>query len=275
MSYIHPRAAALEAEMDMAMRDLEQIRERDDGAGRRLGLYALGTVAAATLVFAVGAFVSDRADASEGPAQDPLARLDAMEGLAAAPAAAVAPATLVREALTFPVALTEDDDVRPEVERALDAAGAEAAALIALPLRREEAAAAVPTSLPASVAAGSAGRIFARPAGDALVARVPAAEGADAPAAVRAGSEGAYTVQVISYDEREEADAFAAALRVRGHHAFVTTADLPGRGRHFRVRIGPFDALHEAEAYRDTFEARERMATIVVRRPDEARSAAE
>ena len=33
-----------------------------------------------------------------------------------------------------------------------------------------------------------------------------------------------------------------------------------------------WDALHEAETYRHTFEAQERMATIVVRRPDEARS---
>lgn len=275
MSYIHPRAAALEAEMDMTMRDLEQIRERDDGAGRRLGLYALGTVAAAGLVFAVGAFVSDRADASDGPAQDPLARLDAMEGLSAAPAAAAAPPPVSREALTFPAALTEDDDARPEVDQALAAAGAEAAALVAPPSMREEAAFAVPTSLPASVAAGSAGRVFTRTTTDALVAQVPAADRAEAPAPARAGSDGAYTVQVISGTVREEADAFAAALRLRGHHAFVTTADIPGRGRHYRVRIGPFDALHEAETYRHTFEAQERMATIVVRRPDEARSAAE
>ncbi len=260
--------------MDMAMRDLEQIRERDDGAGRRLGLYALGTVVAAGLVFAVGAFVSDRADAADGPAQDPLARLDAMEGLSAAPAAAIVPPPLSREALTFPVALTEDQDARPEVDQALAAAGAEAAALIALPRMREEASA-VPTSLPAAVAAGSAGRVFARPAGDVLLERAPAADRTETAAPVQAGSEGAYTVQVISYDDREAADAFAAALRLRGHHAFVTVADLPGRGRHFRVRIGPFSSLHEAEIYRDSFEARERMATIVVRRPDEARSAAE
>lgn len=275
MSYIHPRAEALEAEMDMAMRDLEQIRERDDGTTRRLGLYALGTVAAAALVFAVGAFVSDRADAADGPAQDPLARLDAMEGLSAAPAAAVAPPPVARETLTFPVALTRPDEARPEVDEALAAAGVEAAALVALAPTADEGAGAIPTSMPASIAAGSAGRMLQRPESDALVARAAAVARPDAPAAVRAGSEGAYTVQVISYDEREEADVFAVALRERGHHAFVTTADLPGRGRHYRVRIGPFDTLHQAEAYRDTFEASERMATIVVRRPDDARSAAE
>ncbi len=261
--------------MDMAMRDLEQIRERDEGAGRRLGLYALGTVAAAGLVFAVGAFVTDRAGAAEGPSQDPLARLDALEGLAPAPTPVPVPPPLERESLTFPAALTEAEDARPEVDAALAAAGAEAAALRDFPARADGAASVVPTSLPAAVAAGSAARVFTRPAADALVARVPAAEPADARTPAHAGSDGAYTVQVISYDQRDEADAFAAALRVRGHHAFTTSADIPGRGRHFRVRVGPFDTLHEAEAYRRDFEARERMATIVVRRPDEARSAAE
>lgn len=261
--------------MDMAMRDLEQIRERNDGAGRRLGLYALGTVAAAGLVFAVGAFIQGRADAADGPAQDPLARLDAMQGLSAAPAVVVAPAPIAREELTFPVALTRDDDARPEVAQAFAAAGEEAAALAAGQSPREEPAAVVPSSLPAVVAAGGAGRAFARADDDALLARTPAVPRGAAPTPARVGSEGAYTVQVISYETREEAETFAAALRVRGHRAFVTTAELPGRGRHYRVRIGPFDALAQADAYRDRFEASERMATIVVRRPDDVRSAAE
>jgi len=255
--------------MDMAMRNLEQIRERDESAGRRLGLYALGTVATAGLIFAVGAFVTDRAGAARSPTQDPLARLDALEGLAPAATQAPAPPPLARESLTFPAALT-DDEARPEVDAALAAAGAEAAAL-----RAEAPATVVPATLPAAVAAGDAARVFARPAADALVAQVPTVERGDAPTPAHAGSDGAYTVQVISYNQRDEAEAFAAALRVRGHHAFTTSADIPGRGRHFRVRIGPFETLHAAEAFRRDFEARERMATIVVRRPDEARSAAE
>jgi DedD protein len=256
--------------MDMAMRNLEQIRERDESAGRRLGLYAVGTIATAGLIFAVGAFVTDRAGAAESRTQDPLARLDALEGLAPAAMQAAVTPPVAPESLTFPAALTDDEDTRPEVNAALAAAGAEAAAL-----RAEAPASVVPTTLPAAVAAGGAARVFARPAADALVARMPSAEPGEAPVPAHAGSDGAYTVQVISYNQREEAEAFAAALRVRGHHAFTTSADIPGRGRHFRVRIGPFETLHAAEAFRREFEARERMATIVVRRPDEARSAAE
>jgi cell division septation protein DedD len=42
-----------------------------------------------------------------------------------------------------------------------------------------------------------------------------------------------------------------------------------------RVRVGPFENLRSAEAFRREFEERERMATMVVRRPDDARAAAE
>ena len=47
-----------------------------------------------------------------------------------------------------------------------------------------------------------------------------------------------------------------------------TSADIPGRGRFWRVRIGPFDSKWEAQAYREKFEEQERMNTFVVRRRD-------
>ena len=45
-------------------------------------------------------------------------------------------------------------------------------------------------------------------------------------------------------------------------------ADVPGRGRYFRVRIGPFDSRREALDYQRKFETDERMHTLVVRNPD-------
>ncbi len=45
-------------------------------------------------------------------------------------------------------------------------------------------------------------------------------------------------------------------------------ADIPERGRFYRVRIGPFDTQREADAYRHRFEDEERMNTIVIRRRD-------
>ena len=57
-------------------------------------------------------------------------------------------------------------------------------------------------------------------------------------------------------------------MRGRGHSAFVVAADVPGRGRYHRVRIGPFDSRAEALRYQRDFERDERMHTLVVRNPD-------
>ncbi len=80
---------------------------------------------------------------------------------------------------------------------------------------------------------------------------------------------GDYTLQVISYQNPTDAEVFAEGLRAKGHEAFVVTADIPDRGRHWRVRIGPFDNMREAQQYRERFETDERMNTYIVRRKDE------
>ncbi|MBK8173618.1 MAG: SPOR domain-containing protein [Sandaracinaceae bacterium] len=273
--------------MDTAVRDLEQIQERnDEQKGQRYGLLALGGLATVGLVFAMGAALSDSRPAEAVQLQDPLARLASSEGLAPSEAR-TEPAPITREDLTFPNTLV--DDPRPEVAAAMAAASAEAQhpfpiddisipqagqSPAALP-EAPSAATRVSAALPAAVAAGPAARIIAQSAhSDPLLSNIPD-RSASAAAPVGVGAEGTYTVQVISYDHVDEANAFAAALRTRGHHAFVMRVDVPGRGRVFRVRIGPFDTLREAETYRHDFEARERMNTLVVRRATDARSAAE
>jgi cell division protein FtsN len=45
-------------------------------------------------------------------------------------------------------------------------------------------------------------------------------------------------------------------------------AAVDGRGTMFRVRIGPFESVAEASAYRARFEQTEHMNTIVIRRRD-------
>lgn len=276
---------AWEAKMDIAMRDLEQIQEQSDtGRGRQLGLLGLGAVSLAGLFFAVTTAMGD-SNAETTSTPDPLARLSQREAIAAgaAPVEHPAPAAerLAREDLAFPTSLV--DDPRAELARALARAAEEHANLAAaggaelpMPVAPLPTQHAMPTSLPASIAAGNAARHFARPtSGDVLIAAAAVQEDATPRASAQAGSDGNYTVQVISYNEAAEADAFAAALRARGHRAFVVSADVPNRGRLFRVRIGPFERLHDAEAYRREFEAREHMNTLVVRRDRAASSAAE
>jgi cell division septation protein DedD len=81
------------------------------------------------------------------------------------------------------------------------------------------------------------------------------------------GQPGGYQLQVSSFKSREEGEAFAMALRRRGHKAHVEEANVPGRGMWYRVRVGPFRYKRSAQIYREEFEAKERMVTFIVDPP--------
>jgi DedD protein len=81
------------------------------------------------------------------------------------------------------------------------------------------------------------------------------------------GRAGGYQLQVSSFKERGEADAFATILRRRGHRAYVQSAHVKGRGLWHRVRIGPFKYRRSADTYRQDFEAKERVVGFVVKPP--------
>jgi cell division protein FtsN len=68
-----------------------------------------------------------------------------------------------------------------------------------------------------------------------------------APAPKVASAKGAWVVQVGSTQERSEADRIAARFATRG--ARVTVADVPGKGRWYRVRLGSFDTREAADRY--------------------------
>jgi cell division septation protein DedD len=89
----------------------------------------------------------------------------------------------------------------------------------------------------------------------------------DGTEAAPAGTAGGYQLQVSSFKTSAEAEAFAAALRRRGHKAYVESAEVKGRGTWFRVKIGPFKYKHAAVIYRQDFEAKERMVTFIVDPP--------
>lgn len=257
--------------MDAAMRDLERIHEQepDEGAFRRAGVFVLAAVVTLLLVYAMGTLVTRDEPVSEPV--DPLAALGASQPIAAeAEAAAITPPPPVvvdRESLVFPEVLVGDD--RPEVGATLAAAAAERALLAperhTLPATVAAAfLPSTPSTLPAAALATPERQEIARAAErDPLLA---AALPAETTPRGSVGMDGRYTLQVVSYRAREEADAFAEALRTRGHDAFVLNAEVEGRGAFYRVRIGPFETPRDAEAYRRTFEEQERMNTFVVKR---------
>jgi cell division septation protein DedD len=279
--------------MDTAMRDLERLEEQreDEAPGRKLGTLMVAALATVALVFAMAAILGGDSEAEASA--DPLAALDRAAALEGSDELGQdgrldSPLEVDREALSFPEALAHYD-ARPEVEAALVAAEAELAhpdpipagvalgdvasgtigeAPIPSPSRPVVAMEdGLPSILPAGTAAGSAPEVIARAAPrDALVASALPTEPSHR---VASGRDGEYTLQVISYQNDQDAEIFADGLRARGHHAFVVSATIPERGRFFRVRVGPFESMREAETYRHQFELDERMNTIVVRRRDQ------
>lgn len=242
------------------MRDLDQIREHDDGAASsRLMSLALGGLATACVLFAIGVMVGREAgEARTATRDDPLARLDQLaqqtegahtamvtypERLTGAPASAGAAAS------STATAGTPGTTARAPEERPVLIAGA---ALPPAGIRRVDDGVPPAATVPATGSTGTS--LPAAPMG--------------APAAV--GTEGAFSVQVSSFRSQQMAQDFAARLRERGHRAFVAApATAPNGTVWHRVRIGPFATQREAMAYRASFEARERMPTILVRREPE------
>lgn len=265
--------------MDSGMRDLERIEERenDESPRRRLGVLLLAGLATFGVVVSLG-IVMSRAGADPTPNPDTaLAGATALWGRGDEEQAEPERQPVARDALTFPEAL-EGSDTRPEVDVTVAQAAQELAELEA-------------SGIPATIAS-------ARPpfGGDPTLGGDPGFEGAERPPFVPApsmaetpppfvggpppivghdrarapeGRDGEYTLQVISYETRAAADIFADELRARGHRAFVMVADVPDRGRHFRVRIGPFETQREVDEYRRTFESAEGMNTFVVKRRDD------
>jgi cell division septation protein DedD len=102
----------------------------------------------------------------------------------------------------------------------------------------------VATVAPAPVAAKAASSAADAPPPKPVVAVPPAPR--PAVAAAPAGK-GAWVVQVGSTQDRIEAGRIAARFATRG--ARVVAADVPGKGRWYRVRLGSFETREAADRY--------------------------
>lgn len=91
-----------------------------------------------------------------------------------------------------------------------------------------------------------------------------AEERANAASEAPAGADSGFQIQVASFKEQVDADAFVSELRKRGHEAFRVAAMIPGRGLWHRVRVGPFKTKYQAVVYKQKFEQSERMSPFVV-----------
>jgi len=87
-----------------------------------------------------------------------------------------------------------------------------------------------------------------------------------APAAAAPPADARWTVQVGSYPTSEEAKEEMATLAKHGFSPYVVSADVPGRGRWYRVRVGDFAARAAAFALKDELDAFHSAPTLVTTR---------
>ena len=76
-------------------------------------------------------------------------------------------------------------------------------------------------------------------------------------------ADGAWTLQLSAYQDKAEADRFAAGLRDKGYAPYIVEATIPGKGTWFRVRMGRFGTKDAASRYMDDFRRETSMNAIV------------
>jgi cell division septation protein DedD len=73
-----------------------------------------------------------------------------------------------------------------------------------------------------------------------------------------------YSVQIGSYPTMQEATATVEKWKTKGYPAYMMIADIPDRGRWYRVRMGGFQARSDATHYMKELKNRENLEAIVV-----------
>lgn len=74
-----------------------------------------------------------------------------------------------------------------------------------------------------------------------------------------------FTLQLSSFQDRTEADAFFTEIRDSGYQPFIVEAEVPEKGLWYRVRLGKYDSYEDAVAAKEEFEKRQKIIAYVTR----------
>ena len=99
-------------------------------------------------------------------------------------------------------------------------------------------------------------KLDARPDGKPS-ARADARPGAD--------GKGRFTLQLSSFQDKAEAEAFLAATRSAGYQPYLTEADVSGKGTFYRVRLGSYRSLDGANDAKAEYEKAAKKTAQVMR----------
>lgn len=72
-----------------------------------------------------------------------------------------------------------------------------------------------------------------------------------------------YSIQVGSYPNPDEAHTFVAYWKQKGYNAYLVSADIPNKGRWYRVRLGGFDTKEDADSYLHELQSKENIEAFV------------
>jgi len=78
-----------------------------------------------------------------------------------------------------------------------------------------------------------------------------------------AAADGSWTLQLSAYQDKAEAERFAAGLRDKGYAPYVIEANVAGKGVWYRVRMGRFGTKDAATTYLSDFKRETSIAGIV------------
>ncbi len=242
------------------IRNLEQIQEDDaPRRGFRLGTLLLASLAGGALMLAF-VITSKREGPPARSQQDPLATL-----VAQAKKGGVSGDKLDGKEVTFPALLSDLGKPTTALAAVKDERGhlvkQDTAVTPAAPPPAADRLPVVP--LPAGTLL-SATPVTREPKDDLTRMAAERAQVSEATELAPGGSDGGFQIQIASFKDPADADAFVLDLRKRGHKAYRQSAYVPERGLWHRVRVGPFKNAFEAEQYKKQFEKTERVAPYVI-----------
>jgi len=246
--------------MEVAFRDLDRIREReDDTKVSRAIITVVASVVACTVIFCVGLIIGrPKAHSLDPHGPDPFDSPELAEPLKKLAQAQPADLTVDEKNLSFHRVLRDDE--QQELEASLASAYAEE--VNPQPDVNHLAQAPVPAqALPAAHTV--VGQPIA-PMNQPVVNAQPAAHAEPSlwPEAALPGE--TYSLYVFGYASATPAQSLANNLRGRGHQAYVAPAT-EGQSALWRVLLGPFASKNDALRYREGFETRERLNTFVIK----------
>jgi cell division septation protein DedD len=260
--------------MSVATSETELFKDKIEVSldGRQIFYLFFGGAVIATLVFVLGVMVGRRVESRSvaetgSPATDPLAALDRLEG---------------SDDLAFPAALRGDDVLLGSVDATLAGRNRVAKENMATggpsapDAAHDKATPAEPTSpgKTATPAAAVAPDAKGKPAKveKAVVKPEAVAEAEpdlDEEKVIEEPKAKAkrrrFTLQVGSFQDKEEADTFFRGLRGSPYDPYMVEADVPGKGKYFRVRVGGYGSFDEAVAAKTEFEASQHVIAYVTR----------